>query len=242
MIVMISPAKNIRVPEGVYSERLPLQIDRARELNRLLRELSAYEWEQLLDLNPELAVRAAVNTQNWSPGGAPAVLSYHGLVYHYLKAETLTPGQLAYADEHLRILSALYGPLKPLDCIRPYRLELRCGFRPDGRSLYDYWGDTYYRALEGRPILNLASGEYASAVRPYLGRRDLMIDVDFLSYSRGRYKVIVAWAKMARGSMARFVIENRIEDPSELQHFEAVGFRYSAERSHAGKLVFLKED
>ena len=241
MIAILSPAKNMRIPSGTFPVQLPAHIAEAHELTGMLRGLSAYEWESLLAVNPDLAVRAAVNAQNWAPGGTPAALTYCGLVYRYLRAGELEEQQLAYANDHLRILSALYGPLRAMDSIRPYRLELRCGLRPRGSSLYGYWGDAYYRALAGEVIVNLASEEYASAVRPFLRTGDLMVDVEFLSYSRGKYKVIVAWAKMARGSMARFIVENRIEDPADLCAFEALGFRFSPQRSHAGKLVFLKD-
>lgn len=184
MIAILSPAKRLVevTPSGARSE--PEFEHRARALAGLLREYPAWQLESVLRVNAELALEAYLAYQRFGESGArsPALLSFCGLQYRQLDAASLTEGQMEYAQDHLRLLSALYGVLRPLDGIASYRLEMISAFRPGGQTLYRYWGDALCRSLfrSGQLVLNLASQEYARAVKPHLRPGDRMWTWTFL--------------------------------------------------------------
>ena len=214
MIAIVSPAKNMRTAglKGLELTR-PALLEKTRRLLPMLRALEPWELESRLKINPQLAMKAFSDFQEFeSPGGeSPALLSYHGLAYQNLEAESLGLEDFAFAGGSLRILSAFYGVLRPGDAIKPYRLEFQCGFQPGGKSLYHFWGDSIYRELfrNGDTVINLASREYSKTVSPFLKTGDRMITCDFLTFRRGKLITLAALAKMARGRMARFLIDNR---------------------------------
>lgn len=244
MIAILSPAKRLVevTPSGALSE--PEFEHRAQALAGLLREYPAWQLESVLRVNAELALEAYLAYQRFGESGArsPALLSFRGLQYRQLDAASLTEGQMEYAQDHLRLLSALYGVLRPLDGIASYRLEMISAFRPGGQTLYRYWGDALCRSLfrSGQLVLNLASQEYARAVKPHLRPGDRMVDVDFLTRVRGRYVAQATHAKMGRGCLARFLVVNRAEHPEQLLSFEDAGFRAARERCTAHRLVFVE--
>lgn len=176
-----------------------------------------------------------------------ALLAFKGDVYTGLQAETLSDAQLDYAQDHLRMLSGLYGLLRPLDLMQPYRLEMGTRLaNARGKDLYAFWGtrisEWLNEALADQGddlLLNLASTEYFSAVkRSALNAR--IIDTEFKDLKNGHYKIISFYAKKARGMMSRFVIEERINSPEALKQFDAQGYRYNSEQSTPDKLVFLR--
>ncbi len=245
MIAIVSPAKNMRTAslKGLELTR-PALLEKTRQLLPMLRALEPWELESRLKINPQLAMKAFSDFQEFeSPGGeSPALLSYHGLAYQNLEAESLGLEDFAFAGGSLRILSAFYGVLRPGDAIKPYRLEFQCGFQPGGKSLYHFWGDSIYRELfrNGDTVINLASREYSKTVSPFLKTGDRMITCDFLTFRRGKLITLAALAKMARGRMARFLIDNRIREPEGLREFSWEGYEFSPEHSDGENFRFVQ--
>nr|WP_297173277.1 YaaA family protein [uncultured Agathobaculum sp.] len=245
MKVFLSPAKNMRVMPQVRPDTPaatePGYLYKAEGLAAALSSKAPYELESILQTSPAIALRAAALYQDWkNQGGVPAIFAYDGLAYKYLEAETLTPGDLMFAQQHLRLFSAFYGPLRPLDAIQPYRLEL--AHKLDGQSLYAFWGRAFYDALfgEGEGIaVNLASSEYSKAVRPHLRTDNRMITCEFLTYRKGKLRCLATMAKMARGRMARYILQNRIEAPEQLTFFDWNDFQYEQSLSDNNTLTFI---
>jgi hypothetical protein len=178
----------------------------------------------------------------------PAALAFDGDVYDGLQARTLRTADLSWAQAHVVILSGLYGALRPLDRLQPYRLEMGSSLaNPGGRHLYDFWGDTLAEYLnnrlaeERRPVVvNLASQEYArAALRPALKAR--VIHCQFEEGKGGEYRIVSFFAKRARGLMARWAIENRIRQPQALKAFDGEGYAYSEEVSGPDTWVFRRK-
>lgn len=246
MIAILSPAKNM-LPTVRDSLRLsrPAFPEQTGQLAEMLRGYASWELESLLKINPELALKAYLDFQEFSlnkPGTA-ALLTYHGLAFRHLDAPSFSPAELAFAEEHVRILSALYGLLRPLDGILPYRLEMQAKVRTGGKNLYQFWGDRLYHALyhENQPVINLASLEYSKAISPYLKPSDVWITCQFLVCRAGKWKALATESKMARGEMVRWIVQNRIEDPKRLQDFTFLGYRFAPLRSQDCLYVFTKE-
>ena len=245
MIAFLSPAKNMqpgRLPTGK-----PGKIPYPEETGRLadaLKKLQPWEFEHILKIGPELGWEAFARYQDLdlTAEGVPAVLAYKGLAFLHLNPWDFTPEDFRFAGEHLKIMSALYGMLSATDGIEPYRLELRCRFRMDGKNLYRFWGDRLYRDLfaKGEPVINLASKEYSNLITPFVRPQDRFITCDFLTPVRGKLRTLPALAKMGRGEMARYIIKNRLEDPENLKGFVRNGYRYSAELSTGRRFVFVQ--
>lgn len=246
MVVILSPAKNMTVSrlEGVPLSR-PRFLERTEELARELKTLSPWQLESLMGINPQLALGAFEGFQEFSPEGegSPALLAYHGLQYQNMGPGDFTPEEWAFAQKRVRILSAFYGVLKPLDGIQPYRLEFQCRFRPGGKTLYAYWGDTLYRELfsAGEPVMDLASKEYSKGVSKYLKPGDRMIVCDFLVRRKGRLTTLATYAKMARGQMVRWMVQQRVDRPEGLQEFTWEGYRFQPTLSSGERYVFVRE-
>jgi uncharacterized protein len=254
MLFLLSPAKTLDYERPI----LPLPLRRPRfaseaaELIERLRSLDAQAIASLMDLSPALAELNAARYAAWRPrftakNSRPAVLAFDGDVYDGLDAKTLDAEALAWADEHLAILSGLYGVLRPLDALQPYRLEMGTALpNARGANLYAYWADTIadhlnrrMRAHASPVIVNLASQEYFKAVR--LDRlRPRVIECVFEDWKGGGYKVISFFAKRARGMMARHVIDQRIATPEGLLGFGTAGYAYSPEASAPDRLVFRR--
>jgi len=175
-------------------------------------------------------------------------LAFKGDVYTGLQAETLSTEQLAFAQKHLRILSGLYGLLRPLDLMQPYRLEMGLPFENQGgKNLYEFWGDSITELLQkqlkasGNTILvNLASNEYFKAVKPALLDAEV-ITPQFRDLKNGQYKMISFFAKKARGLMARYIIEEGLNTPEGLKDFKSEGYYFSAKHSDGNDWVFLRD-
>ncbi|MCV4275937.1 peroxide stress protein YaaA [Pseudomonas capsici] len=255
MLMVISPAKTLDYETPPTTERYtqPQYLDHSQELITQLRELTPAQIGELMHLSDKLAGLNAARFGSWTPAFTPdnakqALLAFKGDVYTGLQAETLTDAQLSYAQDHLRMLSGLYGLLRPLDLMQPYRLEMGTKLaNARGKDLYAFWGtrisEWLNKALADQGddlLLNLASTEYFSAVkRSSLKAR--IIDTEFKDLKNGQYKIISFYAKKARGMMSRFVITERINTPEALKEFDVQGYRYSAEQSTPDKLVFLRD-
>ncbi|WP_122846899.1 peroxide stress protein YaaA [Pseudomonas viridiflava] len=255
MLMVISPAKTLDFETPPTTKRFtqPQYLDHSQELISQLRELAPAQIAELMHLSDKLAGLNAARFGSWTPAFTPenakqALLAFKGDVYTGLQAETLSEDQLDYAQKHLRMLSGLYGLLRPLDLMQPYRLEMGTRLaNARGKDLYAFWGtrisEWLNEALADQGddlLLNLASTEYFSAVkRSALNAR--IIDIEFKDLKNGQYKIISFYAKKARGMMSRFVIEERIDSPEALRAFDVQGYRYNAELSSPSKLVFLRD-
>jgi len=252
MLILLSPAKAMDFsppPVQAPMTRPVLEAETAR-LAESTRRLSVAQLRALMDLSEKLAVLNRERFQAFDPaadGALQAAFAFNGDVYAGLRARELEPDALAWAQDHVRILSGLYGVLKPLDGIQPYRLEMGSPLQTRrGKTLYAFWGDRIGKALaadlEGRPdpvVVNAASQEYASAVdRKALRAR--VVEVRFLEEKDGRAKIISFFAKRARGALARFAIDNRIERADDLRAFDRDGYRYLAAESSADVWVFSR--
>jgi cytoplasmic iron level regulating protein YaaA (DUF328/UPF0246 family) len=198
--------------------------------------------EALATLNEE---RYQTFTETFSPDNSKqALLAFKGEVYAKMEADNFSAEDLEFAQQHLRILSGLYGLLKPLDLIQPYRLEMGTKLKTKkGNSLYEYWGTKISKALnaagEGQTLVNLASQEYFKAV-DHKTLKMRVISIHFKEYKDDRYQVVGFFAKQARGLMARYAILNRITDPEQLKVFREDGYEFSAPLSTAQDWVFVR--
>lgn len=254
MLFLISPAKSLDYDspwEGVTPTQ-PLFVERSAQLIELLRRKKPADLSQLMGISDALANLNAARYKAWSrqftPQNAkPAVLAFNGDVYEGLAAATLKPKQLEWAQQHLAILSGLYGVLRPLDLMQPYRLEMGTALtNPKGANLYKFWGADIAQHLNDRlagdkqPIIvNLASQEYFKSVdRKALQAR--VIECVFEEGRQGRYKVISFMAKRARGLMARYAIVKQAKTPAVLEKFDLEGYAFSPEISEPDRLVFRR--
>ncbi|HAC34010.1 MAG TPA: peroxide stress protein YaaA [Gammaproteobacteria bacterium] len=253
MIVILSPAKSLdfETPSQHLPATQPDFVAEAQELIGQLRKLGSSQIGSLMSISDKLADLNHQRYQAWQPrfdfdNSKQAVLAFTGDVYQGLDATSLSADDLEYAQQHLRILSGLYGLLKPLDLIQPYRLEMGTSFANQrGKNLYEFWGDgltdELNRLLEQQPVLvNLASNEYFRALnkRRLAGR---LITPQFRDLKNGQYKMISFFAKRARGAMARFIIENRLQSPDQLRDFDWQGYRYNGELSGEQEIIFTRD-
>lgn len=257
MLFLLSPAKTLDFETPVRAPLLKKATDpaftaQAAELIEVLRRKTPAQVAALMDTSDPLAALNVARYATWQPGATPdnskpAVLAFNGDVYEGLDARTLKAADLAWAQQHLVILSGLYGALRPLDRLQPYRLEMGTALATQrGKDLYAYWGDKVAGYLNERladskasVIVNLASVEYARvALRKTLAAR--VIDCQFEDCKGGGYKVISFFAKRARGLMARHAIEHRLRRPEELRGFAAEGYALAEDVSTPDRLVFRR--
>lgn len=242
MIAILSPAKNMRIaPERALSVTEPLRRKERIALYEGMKDIPAYELEGIMKISPTLALKAAADFALWKPdGGQPAILSYDGLAYKNLDADTLSDADLEYAQMHLRHLSALYGVLRPLDAIHPYRLEM--GHRPKGHNLYTFWGSKLRDDLYAQTdlVINLASNEYSRAVSKHLYKGDRFLTCEFLSERKGKLCCLAARAKMARGAMARYIIKQRVDRAEGLMDFDGLDFTFEPALSNEQVYTYIQ--
>ena len=253
MLFVLSPAKTLDFETPCDKEAsYPKFQKEALGLIGVLKEKSPEEIQELMDLSENLAELNATRYQKFAKAkntkrAKQAIYAFKGDVYVGLEAEDLSNDDLLYAQDHLRILSGLYGILKPLDLIQPYRLEMgtRLAF-DDYRTLYSYWADKLSKELNkqakkigDKTLVNLASQEYFKAV-DLKALKMKVVDVEFLDYKNGQYKIISFFAKKARGLMAQYIIKNRVETFEGLQGFDYEDYLYSADDSSDNKLVFKR--
>ncbi|WP_108649350.1 peroxide stress protein YaaA [Dongshaea marina] len=256
MLMLLSPAKTLDYESPLMTQEYtrPELLDKSQELIEVCRTLSAQDVAKLMKISDKLAALNMARFGQWHKDyslgeGRQAIQAFKGDVYTGLDAQSLTTLDLDFAQRHLRILSGLYGLLRPLDIMLPYRLEMGCKLEnPAGKDLYQFWGSQLTEKLNevfaelGAPLLvNLASNEYFKAVKPKLldGR---VVSPVFKDCKNGQYKIISFYAKKARGLMARYIIENRITRVEEIQNFDVAGYYYAPEESTADQPVFKREE
>ena len=254
MLFLLSPAKSLdyETPLPELPHTLPGFVPQSSELIELLRTKSPAQIAELMDLSDKLAGLNAARYEAWAPEFTPhnsrqAALAFNGDVYEGLDAKTLSAAQLAWAQERLCILSGLYGVLRPLDWMQPYRLEMGTTLATaKGKNLYQFWGAQIAQYLNERAasqkspvIVNLASEEYFKAV----DRRALQVPVvscAFEEFKAGKYKIISFMAKRARGLMVRYAIEKKADSVKKLEGFNAEGYALAPEVSSPERLVFRR--
>lgn len=251
MIAIISPAKNMRNlkidninPQIIGKERYFTK--ETDEIIRVLKDLTPWDIQSLMKVNEKIALQSYAYFQdfNFNDKGVCGLLAYDGLVFKNIKAEDFTKEDFDYANKHIRILDAFYGMVNPLDDILPYRLEMQYPIKIQGNNLYKFWDDKIYNKLysEDNVIVNLASEEYAKTVRRFLNEEDIFIDIDFKVNKDGKLKTLATLAKMARGQMVKYIIENKIDNPEDLKNFTFNSFKFCSNLSTPRKFVFIKED
>ena len=254
MLLLLSPAKSLdfTTPPQVATHTQPLFVKQSTQLIKVLREKTPAQISDLMSLSDPLAGLNVARYQAWSPdfsaaNARQAILAFNGDVYEGLQAQTLNSADLAWAQQHVAILSGLYGVLRPLDWMQPYRLEMGARLATAaGSNLYQFWGvqiaEHLNAQLQGAAdpwVLNLASVEYAKAVdRKTLQAR--VVECVFEDWKSDQYKIIGFYAKRARGLMARHAITQRVRQPQQLQAFDAEGYAFDAHASAPDRLVFRR--
>lgn len=256
MIIVLSPAKSLdyETPPHVAKHTIPDFVDDAAQLIDQLRRYSPQHIASLMDISDALARLNFQRYADWSrefslDNAKQAVLAFNGDVYEGFDAKTLSAADLDYAQRHVRLLSGLYGVLRPLDLLQPYRLEMGTRMpNPRGKDLYAFWGERITDALNAqlrrnkggaRVIVNCASTEYFKSVRPKRLEGPVVTPV-FEDWKGGRYKIISFYAKRARGLMARYVVEQRIGSPEKLKDFAVDGYAFDAAASNDSTFVFRR--
>ena len=255
MLFVLSPAKNLNEqdPAPISTHTQPELLAEAEQLMAELKRLAPQDIATLMHVSDKIALLNTERNAAWHTPFTPAnakqaIYLFNGDVYEGVAANTLPETGINYLQQHLRLLSGLYGLLRPLDLIQPYRLEMGTKFvNTRGKNLYEYWGERITNALNNilttQPnptLINLASQEYFKSVKPIKLNTRIITPV-FKDEKNGQYKIISFYAKKARGMMSRFVIKERINDPEQLKQFDAQGYYYSAEHSKPDLLVFLRD-
>ncbi|MGL4858454.1 MAG: peroxide stress protein YaaA [Enterobacteriaceae bacterium] len=256
MLIIISPAKTLDYQSPLATEQhsQPQLMQHSQQLIEVCRRLSPQQIASLMRISDKLAGLNAARFSQWQPEATPdnarqALLAFKGDVYQGLQAESFNSEDFAFAQQHLRILSGLYGLLRPLDLMQAYRLEMGTRLaNPRGADLYAFWGDIITDALNqaiaqqgGEVLINLASDEYFKAVKPAkLAAR--IIKPLFLDQKKGQYKVISFYAKRARGLMSQFIIRNRLTEADQLTGFNLQGYRFAESESSDSELVFKRAE
>ena len=254
MLIVLSPAKTLDydTPSTTDEHTLPDFIEHAAELIETLKPLSPAEVSNLMSISDALAVLNVTRFGSWTrrftkKNAKQAILAFNGDVYEGLDAPSLTPRQLGYAQSHIRILSGLYGVLRPLDLMQPYRLEMGTRLaNPRGKDLYAFWGNQVTEALnktiaaqKSKVVVNLASEEYFKVVKPKLLDGKVITPV-FEDWKGGKYKVISFYAKRARGLMARYAAVKGIAQPEKLKAFDSEGYAFDEADSDERTWVFRR--
>ncbi|MBD3895498.1 peroxide stress protein YaaA [Halomonas sp. ML-15] len=256
MLSVISPAKTLdfETSPSTVAHSLPDHLEHSQQLIDILRDYSPQQLSELMGISDKLAGLNAARFAEWQPpfdldNAKQAAQAFQGDVYVGLEADTFSEEDNAFAQEHLRILSGLYGLLKPLDLIQPYRLEMGTRLpNPAGKDLYAFWKQTLTADLNqviarsGSPVLvNLASNEYFKAIDTKALDAEVITPV-FKDAKNGQYKIISFYAKKARGLMSAWIIRQRLNDAEGLKDFDVAGYRYHPAMSEGRTLVFTREE
>jgi cytoplasmic iron level regulating protein YaaA (DUF328/UPF0246 family) len=255
MLLVISPAKTLdyETPVTTAEHTIPDYLDDAALLVKRARQYTVDDVMALMAVSEKIAQLNVERFKKWRRPFTPkharqAMLAFKGDVYVGLDAFSMDDGDLAFAQQHLRILSGLYGVLRPLDLMLPYRLEM--GRKIDtvrGKNLYEFWGNSITEGLndqfqgkENRYLINLASNEYFKVIKPKLLQAEV-ITPHFKDYKNGDYKVLGVYAKKARGMLSRYIIKHRIEEPEAIKQFSEDGYCFDAAMSSEYDWVFTRK-
>ena len=256
MLLLISPAKTLdfdsQAPTDEFSE--PALLTQSRQLIKDLRHLSPEAVSQLMHISDKLGQLNADRFASWSPpftaqNAKQALFAFKGDVYTGMNAGTFSRQDIAFAQQHLRILSGLYGLLRPLDLMQAYRLEMGTRFaNAKGKNLYEFWGDTITQAvnaqlaeLKSTVVINLASTEYFTAIKPAILNAEIITPI-FKDQKNGQYKIISFFAKKARGLMSAYIIQQRITNPEAIKKFTVDGYNFDSRASSERDWVFTRPE
>ena len=247
MKIIISPAKKMRREEYVAPLHRPMFLKEAGELLSFLRSLSDSEMAKVWKVKGALlsSSLSSLSMLSLEDIGSPAIFSYDGIQYTYMSPSSFTDSMLEYAEKNLRIISGLYGLLKPLDGVGTYRLEMESPISiPGYGDLYSYWGGKIASSLmeDDRLLVNLASAEYSKAVLPFLPSSVTVVTPVFLDWEKGRYVSKGVYAKMERGEMVRFLSETGAETVEDIKKFSSRGYEFSHSLSSPNTLCFVRKD
>ena len=255
MLLLISPAKTLDFETDAMTKQYnqPGFLAESAELIDQLKALSPSDISSLMSISEKLGILNSNRFMQWQVPFTPenskqALLAFKGDVYEGINVSSFSNDDLNWADQHLRILSGLYGLLKPLDLIQAYRLEMGTRFaNKAGKNLYEFWADKITNKIntellehQDTCIINLASNEYFKSVKPKLLNGDVITPV-FKDWKNDKYKIISFYAKKARGMMSAYIIKNRIESPAQIKQFSTAGYAYCAEESTEKNWVFLRK-
>jgi len=254
MLIVVSPAKTLdyETPAKTSITTVPDFLNDSQELINRLRRFSSLDIAELMKVSKKIADLNFERYEAWNKkfttkNAKQAVLAFKGDVYTGLDAESFTAKDFKYAQAHFRILSGLYGLLRPLDLMQPYRLEMGTRLETDrGKNLYEFWGSTITEGLnqqlkkiKSSYLINLASNEYFKSVKPKQLKAEI-ITPEFKEYKNGDYKMIGIYAKKARGMLSRYIIKNQLADPEGIKSFSDEGYKFNKSLSKGNKLVFTR--
>ncbi|MFW5425942.1 MAG: peroxide stress protein YaaA [Methylophagaceae bacterium] len=252
MLIVISPAKTLDFEtDPIVSEHTqPRFLTQSQQLINDLKKLSVADVASLMKLSDKLAGLNMARFQTWAPpfdlnNAKQAVFAFKGDVYTGLDADSLDAGGIEFMQQHLRILSGLYGVLRPLDLMQAYRLEMGTKFsNVKGENLYQFWDNQLRESIETElsdgVLINLASNEYFKALQTKQLNARIITPI-FKDWKNGQYKIISFYAKKARGLMSRYIIDYKIEKPKQIQQFDSDGYHFSAEMSKGDDWVFIRD-
>lgn len=255
MLIVVSPAKTLDyiTPPKTRTTTLPAYLDDSQILINRLRDLSPPDIAKLMQVSSKIAELNYERYKSWqadfsTENAKQAVLAFKGDVYTGLDAESFSAADFKFAQAHLRMLSGLYGLLRPLDLMQPYRLEM--GSRLDnsrGRNLYEFWGtkiteglNQQLKNIKSKTLINLASNEYFKSVKPAALKGEIITPA-FKDYKNGEYKMIGVYAKKARGMMSRFIIKNKLSNVNDIQQFTMDGYAFNRKMSDDKTWVFTRK-
>ena len=252
MLILLSPAKSFDF-ESPSTTEMVSEPDFLNESTRLIKKLGTFSKKkigEMMSISTELAELNVARYQEWSPqpkkeNTKQALLAFNGEVFRGLNAKEMTDEDLQFAQQHLRILSGLYGVLRPLDAIQPYRLEMGTKLKYyNYNNLYQFWGDKITKRInadlgDSKAIINLASTEYFKSVKLNKLNQKVITPI-FKDFSNGDYKVLMTYAKNARGAMTNYIIKNRITDPELIKSFDSNNYAFSPEHSDDDNWAFLR--
>ena len=250
MLYIISPTKTMKTTTHYKPSAMPQLWEKAELLLANIKMLTVEDIMHFMHVKEALAIQTKQRFDQLSlhENGYCAIEAYDGLQFKYMQMEDLAMSELSYLQEHLRILSAFYGIVRPFDSIQPYRLEMQCKLKvQDYNDLYAYWQDTLAKVLlkevhthKEKYLLNLSSKEYEKAIRPYIPKEQ-WIDVIFQVEKKGKRKVEATQAKMARGRMVHFLAQRQVETLAEVYQFQEDGYQLDKERTGNQQIVFYKK-
>jgi len=255
MLIVVSPAKTLdyETPAKTRVATLPDYLDDSQQLINRLRRLSSLDISELMKVSTKIADLNFDRYEAWkkkftTKNAKQAALAFKGDVYTGLDAESFTAKDFTFAQKHFRVLSGLYGLLRPLDLMQAYRLEMGTRLKTDrGNNLYEFWGSTItdglnkqLKKIKSDYLINLASNEYFKSVKPKELNAEIIIP-EFKEFKNGDYKMIGIYAKKARGMMSRYIIKNQLREPKDIKKFNSDGYKFNKSLSNGNKLVFTRK-
>jgi len=255
MLIVISPAKTLdyETPPKTKVFTIPDYLDHSQRLINRLRNFSSLDISDLMNVSAKIANLNFDRYESWKKpftqkNAKQAILAFKGDVYTGLGAETFKADDFKFAQNHLRVLSGLYGLLRPLDLMQPYRLEMGTKLKTDeGKNLYEFWGaditdgiNKQLKKIKSDILINLASNEYFKSVKPKELNAEIITPA-FKEFKNGDYKMIGIYAKKARGLLSRYIIQNKLNDPEDIKSFSEEGYKFNKKLSKDNNWVFTRK-